>query len=80
MMKIKMKIKNFIRGSVALTTIIATPNAFAASTPTAEAVSTSSISTDTSYSTGTSNNNYESVFANLALHCIHQEFPNVVKT
>ncbi len=79
MKKIKKKIKNRIRSSVALTAIIATPNAFAASTPTAEAVSTRSISTDASYSTGTSNNNYESVFANLALHCIHQEFPNVVK-
>ena len=79
MMKIKMKIKNRILSSVALTAIIATPNAFAASTPTADAVSTRSINTDASYSTGTSNNNYESVFANLALHCIHQEFPNVVK-
>ena len=79
MMKIKMKIKSRIRSCVALTAIIAHPNAFAASTPTDEAVSTSSISTDASYSTGTSNNNYESVFANLALHCIHQEFPNVVK-
>ena len=73
MMKIKMKIKNFIRSSVALTAIIATHNAFAASTPTAEAVDPSSTNTVTSYSTGTSNNNYESVFANLALHCIHQE-------
>ena len=79
MMKIKMKIKNFIRSSVALTAIIATHNAFAASTPTAEAVSTSSTNTVASSLTGTSNNNYESVFANLALHCIHQEFPNVVK-
>lgn len=79
MLKKKMKIKNFIRRSVALTAIIATHNAFATSTPTAEADSTSSISTDASYSIGTSNNNYESVFANLALHCIHQEFPNVVK-
>ena len=79
MMKIKMKIKNFIRSSIALTTIIATHNAFATSTPTAEAVSPNSTKTDASYSTGTSNNNYESIFANLALHCIHQEFPNVVK-
>ena len=79
MLKKKMKEKNFIRSSVALTAIIATHNAFATSTPTAEAVSTSSINTVASSSIGTSNNSYESVFANLALHCIHQEFPNVVK-
>lgn len=79
MMKIKMKINNIIRSSVALTAIIATHNAFATSTSTAEAVSTSSTNTVASYSKGTSNSNYESVFANLALHCIHQEFPNVVK-
>ena len=79
MLKKKMKIKNFIRSSVALTTIIAAQNAFATSTSTAEAVSTSSTNTVASSSIRTSNNNYESVFANLALHCIHQEFPNVVK-
>ena len=79
MMKIKMKIKNFIRRSVALTALLATHNAFATNAPNAEAVSTSSTNTVASSLTGTSNNNYESVFANLALHCIHQEFPNVVK-
>ncbi|AFV84768.1 hypothetical protein amad1_06275 [Alteromonas mediterranea DE1] len=78
-MKIKMKIKNFIRRSVALTALLATHNAFATNAPNAEAVSTSSTNTVASSLTGTSNNNYESVFANLALHCIHQEFPNVVK-
>ena len=79
MMKIKMKIKNFIHRSVALTALLATHNAFATNAPNAEAVSTSSTNTVASSLTGTSNNNYESVFANLALHCIHQEFPNVVK-
>ena len=78
-MKIKMKIKNFVRRSVALTALLATHNAFATNAPNAEAVSTSSTNTVASSLTGTSNNNYESVFANLALHCIHQEFPNVVK-
>ena len=74
-----MKIKNFVRRSVALTALLATHNAFATNAPNAEAVSTSSTNTVASSLTGTSNNNYESVFANLALHCIHQEFPNVVK-
>ncbi|MBR9896705.1 MAG: DUF2891 domain-containing protein [Gammaproteobacteria bacterium] len=78
-MKIKMKIKNFVRRSVALTALLATHNAFATNAPNAEGVSTSSTNTVASSLTGTSNNNYESVFANLALHCIHQEFPNVVK-
>lgn len=78
-MKIKMKIKNFVRRSVALTALLATHNAFATNAPNAEGVSTSSTNTVASSFTGTSNNNYESVFANLALHCIHQEFPNVVK-
>lgn len=79
MLKKKMKIKKFIRSSVALTTIIAAHNAFATSTSTAEAVSTSSTDAVAGSSIGTSNNNYESVFSNLALQCIHQEFPNVVK-
>ena len=74
-----MKIKNFVRRSVALTALLATHNAFATNAPNAEGVSTSSTNTVASSLTGTSNNNYESVFANLALHCIHQEFPNVVK-
>lgn len=40
---------------------------------------TDSITYSTSSTVSASADNYEHVFANLALNCIHQEFPNVVK-
>jgi len=71
-----MKIKSFVYSAVATATIFATSNALAANTPNANTLNTFQTNSPASNHT---DNNYESVFANLALHCIHQEFPNVVK-
>ncbi len=78
-----LKIKNLINCTAALATTLAAPTAFASGTSTVETANTNSASINqianaTAYA-DVPNNNYESVFANLALHCIHQEFPNVVK-
>ncbi|MHC6645771.1 DUF2891 domain-containing protein [Alteromonas sp. HB246098] len=77
------KIKKLVRCTLAFATAFATHNAFASSSPTIEANNKGSAGANQALvanaPTGVSNSNYESVFANLALHCIHQEFPNVVK-
>ncbi|CAB9493146.1 DUF2891 domain-containing protein [Alteromonas macleodii] len=77
------KIKKLVRCTLAFATAFATHNAFASSSPTVEANNKGSAGANQALvanaPTGVPNNNYESVFANLALHCIHQEFPNVVK-
>ena len=78
-----LKIKNLINCTAALATTLAAHTAFASGTSTVETANTNSASINqveeaTAYADAP-NNNYESVFANLALHCIHQEFPNVVK-
>jgi len=78
-----LKIKNLINCTAALATTLATHTVFASVTSTIETANTSSASinqiADATAYADVPNNNYESVFANLALHCIHQEFPNVVK-
>lgn len=77
------KIKSFVSCAVALATSFAAHSGIASSTSTHEAARTSSANpipaAVANASNGMPNKNYESVFANLALHCIHQEFPNVVK-
>lgn len=76
------KIKNVVSCTVALVTTFVSHNAFASSISTIEGANTGSAKTSQAIvasSTDIANSNYESVFANLALHCIHQEFPNVVK-
>ncbi|AMN11132.1 DUF2891 domain-containing protein [Alteromonas macleodii] len=81
--KIMIKIKNVVSCTVAFATAFAAHTAFATSTSTVEIANTSNTSinqtADATANADVPNNNYESVFANLALHCIHQEFPNVVK-
>ena len=78
-----LKIKNLINCTAALATTLATHTVCASVTSTIETANTSSASinqiADATAYADVPNNNYESVFANLALHCIHQEFPNVVK-
>ncbi|AFT77681.1 hypothetical protein AMBLS11_05465 [Alteromonas macleodii str. 'Black Sea 11'] len=78
-----LKIKTLINCTAALATTLATHTVCASVTSTIETANTSSASinqiADATAYADVPNNNYESVFANLALHCIHQEFPNVVK-
>ncbi len=78
------KIKNVVSCTVAFVTAFAAHTAFATSTSTVEIANTSNTSTnqtaDATANADVPNNNYESVFANLALHCIHQEFPNVINS
>ena len=77
------KIKNVVSCTVAFVTAFAAHSASASGTSTVETANTSDTSinqaANATANAGVPNNNYESVFANLALHCIHQEFPNVVK-
>ena len=81
--KIMIKIKNVVSCTVAFVTAFAAHSASASGTSTVETANTSDTSinqaANATANAGVPNNNYESVFANLALHCIHQEFPNVVK-
>ena len=72
-----MKIKTIVYSAVAFTTVLTINSAFASTN--ANAVSPAAAKEINSGSSKIIENDYESVFANLALHCIHQEFPNVVK-
>lgn len=72
-----MKIKTVVYSAFAFTTVLTINSAFASTN--ANAVSPAAAKEINSGSSKIIENDYESVFANLALHCIHQEFPNVVK-
>ena len=72
-----MKIKTIVYSAFAFTTVLTINSAFASTN--ANAVSPAAAKEINSGSSKIIENDYESVFANLALHCIHQEFPNVVK-